>query len=196
MDDLAGLTPGIEAPAEAVAPPVAPAVPDIESRFQQLEASFKAEMDTRVKGFQKALSQKDKDIKALRESQMSEAEVAEYRRQEEGTEVERLQAENALLKLAASYPDEVPLFQQILEAPGPEEQLKLIREFRKGQAAAASSTQQPATEPEVETPPVDFNNPLAPYMPNGANVTYQGQQVTEAWADRLLDGASSMASRR
>jgi hypothetical protein len=186
VDDLAGLTAATEAPAET---PPAESPVDIEARLAEVQRQF----DERMKGFQRLIAEKDRAIETARQEAreaklagMSQAEIEEMEREEEESENDRLKAEIAILRLQQDYPDEVPLFRQILDAPSPEEQLKLIRQLR----AAASSAQTPAPEPEPEIPPVDLNNPRATHSVSGS--TFNGQPINEAWADRVLGSVQRM----
>lgn len=184
MDDLAGLTPDPATP--AVTPPAAPVV-DIEERFKQMEATF----ETRIKGFQTSLNEKDRALKTkdaeLREAleaSMSEDERRQNRTAERDAEIEELRQQNTLLMLAREYPEEVPLFEEILKATDPKEQLELIRKLRAVQAAAPA--QDPAAEPDPDVPPVDPNNPrrVADY---GDGQTFNGQPMTDDWARKILE---------
>ena len=188
-DELAGLVEET-APAEET-PPAAPEV-DIETRFQQMES----QLNERIKGFQRVVAEKDQalaaarqEAKELRMSQMSQEE-------KDAAEWEDVQRENAelktqlgLLQLGTEYPKELPIFQQIVQAATPKDQLELIRQLVNAQTAQASAStppQEPPAEGEPAIPPVDPNN--APRRPlNAPNVgTFNGVPITEQWADEVL----------
>lgn len=185
MTDELGLAP--EAP--AALPPAAP-VDDIEARLT-------AKMDERYKGFQRLLAEKDEALSAarqealdLRMSTMSEDEVADLEWTQLQNQVQQLQAENALLALQSEYPDELPAFKKLLNASDPKEQLDIIRALRAAQASAASSSQADSAESEPEIPEIDPNNP--PPLPRPSGPVYNGREMTEDWADRILASVKRM----
>lgn len=189
-DQLAGQEPEDAAPAEVPAVPA----PDIEARLTQMQS----QLDERVKGFQRSLNEKDAALKAakreadeLRMSGMSEDEKAGVEWQRIEDENARLRQENELLSLQSEYPEEMPEFRKILAASTPKEQLDLIRALRAVQAkAAASQDQTSPAEGEPEIPDVDPNNPARSVSsPAG---TFNGQQIDENWADRILASVKRM----
>lgn len=187
-DPLAGQVPE---GASAETPPAAPPS-DIEARLAQMKQELEQQFEERAKGFQRALNEKEtalqkaqREAQELRMSTMSEDEKAEAQWQQMETEVERLKRENALLQLAGEYPEEMPEFQKILNASSPKEQLDLIRALRKAQQATPTPPATPA-EGTPDVPPVDLNNPTTYQNFGDGTVRYNGQPVTEEWADRVL----------
>lgn len=185
-ETLAGQPEGEEAP--AATPPATPDA-DIEARLTQ-------KFEDRIKGFQRLVDEKDR---ALREAQsrltdlqmsgMSEDERAELEWNSLQAKVDQLQAENALLSLASEYPEEMPVFKNLLNASSPKEQLEAIRALRAAVKPAASAPENPeGGEPEI--PDVDPNNPLA--RPSSGGPVFNGQQMDENWADRLLASVKRM----
>jgi DNA repair exonuclease SbcCD ATPase subunit len=178
--------------ASAETPPVAP-VDDIEKRLEQVKQELSQQFEERAKGFQRALNEKEtalqkaqREAEELRMAGLSEDEKAEAEWQKLQSENARLQTEVQLLQLQSEYPEEMPEFRKILEASSPKEQLELIRALRRAQQAAPPPPANPA-EGEPEVPPVDLNNPAThPTFGNDETVRYNGQPVTEEWADRVL----------
>jgi len=187
---VAGQEPEGEAPAET---PPAPEANDIEARLTQ-------KVDERIKGFQRLLDEKERALATarqeandLRMSGMSDDEKAEMEWDTLQEQVSKLQAENALLQLASEYPEEMPVFRNLLTASTPKEQLEAIRALRATVAAsAAPKTQENPTEGEPEIPEVDPNNP--PARPATAGPVWNGQVQSEDWADRILSSVKRMRS--
>lgn len=188
---LAGQEQEPEAPA---ATPPAPSADDIEARLT-------AKFDERIKGFQRVIAEKDQALAAaqqeaqtLRMSGMSEDEKAELEWTQLQEQVQKLQAENALLALQGEYPEEMPVFKQLLSADSPKAQLEAIRALRASvKASAAPSTQENPTEGEPEIPDVDPNNPRpAPVQPGAV---FNGQVMDESIADRILASLKRMPGR-
>ena len=180
--------------ASAETPPAAP-TDDIEKRLEQVKQELSTQFEERAKGFQRALNEKaealakaQREADELRMSGMSEDEKAEAQWSQMQEEVNRLKTENQLLQLQSEYPEEMPEFRKILAAASPKEQLELIRALRKAQAAASTPPATPA-EGTPDVPPVDLNNPATyPHFGDGS-VRFNGQPVTEEWADRVLKQA-------
>lgn len=190
-DPLAGQLPE-GAPADI--PPVAPA-DDIEKRLEQVKAEVSQQFEERIKGFQRVLNEKEtalqkaqREANELRMSNMSEDEKATAQWESMEAEVQRLKTENQLLALQSEYPEEMPEFRKILDAASPKEQLELIRALRKAQQAAPTPPANPA-EGTPEVPPVDLNNPATYPNFGDGTIRYNGQPVTEDWADHVLKQA-------
>lgn len=180
--------------ASAENPPVLSA-DDIEARLTQ-------KFDERIKGFQRVIAEKDAAVEAarreaqeLRMSGMSEDEKAEVEWQELESQVSKLQAENALLALQSEYPDEMPVFRNLLNASTPKEQLDAIRALRTAQAAAqaASNAQANPAEGEPDIPDVDPNNPSPQKGSSGA--PSNGREMNDDLADRILGAFKRMPGR-
>lgn len=187
-DELAGQEPE---GASAETPPAAP-TDDIEKRLEQVKQELSQQFEERAKGFQRALNEKEtalqkaqREAQELRMSTMSEDEKAEAQWSQMEAEVNRLKTENQLLQLQNEYPEEMPEFRKILDASSPKDQLELIRALRKAQQAAPPPPANPA-EGTPEAPPVDLNNPATYPSFGDGKVRYNGQPVTEEWADRVL----------
>ena len=178
--------------ASAQIAPAAPAI-DAEAIKAQLRQEMLAEFDQRAAGFQRALNEKEAALRAAqeraREYEMSgmtqdERDALEWQQKEQ--EIERLRAENALLALQGEYPDELPVFRKILAGQSPKEQLDALRAYVASKAVL-STQDTPVAEPEPDIPPVDFNNPASVPTFSGTGQTFNGQAVTEDWANRVLD---------
>ena len=188
MPNLAGQDDLDLAPAEA---PATEAL-DIEKIKQEAIAAASAAFEDRIKGFQRLMAERDNAItnlsRQLEEARLStlgeEEREAELARREQA-EVERLRAENELLKLMPDFPDELPLFQRLLAAPDAKTQLELIRELRKAAAPANPAPVDPGLNPA----PVDPNNPASDTLAGGV---YQGVAMDDDLAERLLRSTSRM----
>lgn len=179
-EDLAGL------PSDAASPEgAAPADADIEKLRQEFQAA-QAAFEDRFKGLQRVIGTKDQTItdlqRALDEAKLAslpdDERQAEVQRRE-ASELDRLRAENELLRLMPDFPDELPIFQRLLGASDAKAQLELIRELRKPAAPATGAPAAPATEPAA----VDHNNP-ASTLPSGPIV--DGASMTDDLAERVL----------
>lgn len=159
-EDLAGLTPDETPESDTSSPegepaesPVPPTTPDIEK--------MRAEMDERIKGFQRLISERDAELARLRQADeerriatLPEDERAAYEQTRYQKEVERLRMENEVLQAALKYPTIFPKYDALMKAPTAEEQIKLL--------ASWESPVAPPSPTEVEAPapaPVDRNNP-------------------------------------
>lgn len=186
-EDLAGLENTDTASASDT--PAAGA-PDIEKIRQEAIAAAEAAFNERAKGFQRLIAERES---ALRETQrqLEEARLASLSDDEREAEVqrrsdqelERLRAENELLKLMPDYPDELPVFQRLLAAPDAKTQLELLRELRAPKAPA-----NPPAGGSNEPPPVDPNNPASGTP--GGGVFIEGTPMTDDLAERLLNSVS------
>lgn len=186
-ETLAGQPEGDQAP--AVTPP-APPDADIEARLTQ-------KFEDRIKGFQRLVDEKDRALKDaqskltdLQMSGMSEDEKAEAEWNSLQAQVDKLQAENALLSLSSEYPEEMPVFKNLLNATSPKEQLEAIRALRAAAKAAAPAEPENPEGGEPDIPDVDPNNPLARQSSGGP--TFNGQVMDDNWADRILQSVKRM----
>lgn len=184
---------GLENPEASSPEGTADGAPDIEKIRQEAMAAAQAVAEERFKGFQRVIAEKDTALQQL-QRQYEEARLATLSEEEREAEtarrsdqeLERLRAENELLKLMPDYPDELPVFQRLLAAPDAKTQLELLRELRKAQAAPAITPAGGSNEP----PAVDSNNP-ANGNP-GSGVFIEGAQMTEEMAERLLRSTSRL----
>lgn len=189
-ENLAGQDPNPAAPASDETP--VDGGLDIEKIRQEAHAAAQAAFDERAKGFQRLLAERDNALAEARRllddaklASLSEDERdAEVQRRSE-SELERLRAENELLKLMPEYPDELPVFQRLLAAQDAKTQLDLIRELRKPAAPANPAPAAPAADPA----PVDPNNPA---NPQSAVISSDGVVMTDELAERLLRSAARM----
>jgi hypothetical protein len=167
--------------------------PDLESIRAELQLSLRADMEAqfqeRAAGFQRALAEKDAELRALKTAGLSEDEREQLARQENESAIEVLRRENELLKLAREFPDEMPLFERVLNAPTAKAQLEAFRVLR---AELSPKAPAPVAEPELEVPDILSSNPprqTGPTLPDGT-------AMSDALADRLLGSASGGALRR
>lgn len=188
-DELAGLD-GLEAPASVPAVTAA----DIEKVKAELMASF----DERAKGFQRLISEKDKENAALMEKlqELSLAGLSEEEREEledraKDTRIEELEARLELQALAKDYGTEMPYFERLIDAASTEDQLKVMREFAEALKPAPQAQPEAPIEPEVDVPDVDLNRPMRRFTPGV--VGPDGKAMTDELADRIL---GSMTGRQ
>lgn len=164
--------------ASAAAP--ATAAPEIEK--------IREEFESRFKGLQRVIAEKDDllsktqtELKELKTAGLSEDERAQLHQKETAAQLERLARENELLKLSRDYPDEMPVFEKLLQADSTKTQLETIREIR----AAIAKAQAPDEKKEnTEVPDVNPTNP--PRRDFGGVVMPDGTTLTDDIADRIL----------
>lgn len=164
--------------ASASAPAVA--APEIEK--------IREEFESRFKGLQRVIAEKDDllsktqtELKELKTAGLSEDERAQLHQKETAAQLEKLARENELLKLSRDYPDEMPVFEKLLQADSTKTQLETIREIR----AAIAKAQAPDEKKEsTEVPDVNPTNP--PRRDFGGVVMPDGTTLTDDIADRIL----------
>lgn len=184
-------SPAPETPASETPAPVAS--PDIEKLRADLSAEFEKKMQDRVTGFQRLLSEREQELRELKTAGLSEEEREQLARQESEDRVAALERENELLKLSRVYPEEAPLFEQLLAAPTAKDQLEFLRKL-KADLKAASTPAAPANEAEEpDIPDVISTNPMRP--PEQGVLLPNGTLMTEDLADRLLGAAGKGALR-
>lgn len=184
-EDLAGLQTDPTSPAGT---PDAGAA-DIEKIRQEAIAKANADAEERIKGFQRLIAERDtrereltrqleeQRIAALPDSDR-EMELARRRDQE----VDRLRAENELLKLMPEFPDVFPDFQRLLAASDSKAQLEFLRKLKQPQASTPP-TQAPAPAS------VDPNNPAG--IESGL-ILSDGTPMSADLAERVLRSASRL----
>jgi hypothetical protein len=187
-EDLAGL----DNPEASALEGTAEGAPDIEKIRQEAMAAATAAAEERFKGFQRVIAEKDTALQRLQReyeeaklSVLSEEEREAELARRSDQELDRLRAENELLKLMPDYPDELPVFQRLLAAPDAKTQLELLRELRKP-LTTANTPAGGSNEP----PAVDSNNPASGNP--GSGVSIEGAQMTEEMAERLLRSSSRL----
>lgn len=142
-------------PAVTPETPAAPATTAFDP--SAFEAKITAQMDERVKGFQRVIGEKDSRIseleRELKTASMSEDERAQFDAQREQEQLEQIMLENELLRLGREYPNEVSLLEKLLNADSVTDYATILHE-----AFSAASA---AGEAETKVPDVDRNNPPA-----------------------------------
>ena len=155
----------------------------------------KSEVDERIKGFQRLVAERDRKLQeAEAKVQQIEAKLDEQRlagmtdeergtlvEQQRQTEIQRLRAENELLKLGIDYGTEMPLYRRLLTAPTAKDQLDIIRELV---AAQGKSPTPVAPQKAADVPEVDRTNPMR--QPLVAGIPSEGGMNDEI-ADRILN---------
>lgn len=191
MPDLAGQEPSDSTPASLETP--AEGALDIEKIQADAIAAANAAFEERFKGLQRVIAEKDRQATDL-QRQIDEARLAalpdDDRQAEiarrEASEMERLRAENELLKLMPDYGDVFSDFQRLLSAQDARSQLEFIRELKKPVTPATAAPATSANEPA----PVDPNNP-ASSLPSGI-VASDGAVLSDDIAERILRSASRL----
>lgn len=153
---------------EPVAAPVGTA--DLDKWRKEITDTLTGEFDTRFKGFQKILADRDSKVEELRTmltelktADLSDDERAQLERESIEQERAALAAERELLSLQSDFPEETEIYRKVLEQPTAKDQISLLREWRQ---AAAQQNQQPdpasddggAQEPSNQSA-IDPNNP-------------------------------------
>jgi len=155
----------------------------------------KSEADERIKGFQRLVAERDRKLADLearfaqREAALEDQRLAGMTDEERGTvteqkrqtELQRLRAENELLKLGIDYATEMPLYRKLLNAPTAKDQLDIIRELS---AATSANPALPVPKKAADVPAVDRTNPMR--QPSEGIVLSDGTQMTDDIADRIL----------
>lgn len=161
----------------------APAPAEVDNSIE----SVRREFEERFKGLQRVIAEKDQALEAtnkelyqLKTAGLSDDERAQLETTRLREQLDQLAKENELMKLAQSYGEEIPLFQKLLGAETAEEQLRLIREIRAGQAA--SQDRPSGNTPDVEVP---GSSPINPMRPDALGATKDG--MSGDIADRILE---------
>ena len=155
----------------------------------------KSETDERIKGFQRLVAERDRKLAELeakfaqqeatledqRLAGMTDEERGTVTEQKRQTELQRLRAENELLKLGIDYATEMPLYRKLLNAPTAKDQLDIIRELS---AATSANPALPVPKKTADVPAVDRTNPMR--QPSEGIVLSDGTQMTDDIADRIL----------
>jgi len=153
---------------------------------EQISQIVASALDQRISGLQ---SVQDKSIaalrKELRQAQMSEDELENAREQELQEELAQARRERDALKAAQKYPEVYPIYESMLSAATPEEQLQAIDKALKAAAGSSSPAPETPAQPAEEspTPSIDANAP-APTQVGGIAGT--GPMTSEK-ANRILD---------
>lgn len=126
--------------------------------------SVRREFEERFKGLQRVIAEKDQALEArnaelfqLKTASLSEDERAQLEVARIKEENDRLAREVELMKLAQTYGEELPIFQQLLSAESAEDQLKVLRAIRSAQAANSQPT---GAAPDVDVPDINQTNPM------------------------------------
>jgi len=138
--------------------------------------------------FQKQMNDVLEENRKLKTDSMSAVEREQFEDNERAAELERLQLENDLLKLAQKDPQAAEFLMKIHQASKLDDQFALAVDW-KGKVAVASVT----PEPETTVPDVDTNNPAN--KPPSGTVTGSGLEITDAFADQVLKGMVNWPTR-
>lgn len=173
-----------QTPAET--PVIEPAV-DIEAVTAQVRQALAAENEERVKGFQRALADKDKEIRNLKTATLSDDERSALAVQEAERERDEARREASLLKLRAQYaPEVVTAFEALTSLNTPEEQVAFIANLR-----APSTPAAPAPEPDAD---LDVRD-ATPARPAATSQTIQGTPASDG-SGRVWNGETGEAYLR
>lgn len=187
MDDPVAGQPAPEASASAPAP----AAIDIDKIKAEILEAARKETDSRVGGFQTVINRLQQENEQLRRAQLPEEERMELDSQDNDDRVAELERQLALMKLAQEFPDVAPVYQSLLDAETPEEQVAILV------AGLRSSTAQATPEAETQVAEIDKNNPaqtvgqIVGRMPDGTPLTGDA-----AWDWLRQQGSTPVAERR
>lgn len=152
---------------------------------EQISQLVASALDSRIGGLQSSM---DKNIAAVRKefarSQMSEDELENAREAELEEELKQARRERDALRAAQQYPEVFPIYEAMLNAQTPEEQLQAIDKALKSAAGSQPTPETPAQPAEEPTPPIDANAP-APTEVGG--LAANAGQMTGEKANRILD---------
>ncbi len=158
----------------------------------QIAEQVQSQVTTRIGGFQRLISERDKSIGSLKD-QLREQQLAAlppeeqvtFRQTELQTENERLRALLEIEALRAQYPLEAPFIATLVQADSAEAQFAAAKAFRESLLAPAPSGPAGGTPPAPGS--IDPNRPSTPASPS----SFQGDQpMDEAMANLLLEGSS------
>jgi hypothetical protein len=154
-----------------------------------IEAALTAKMNERFAGFQRVIAEKDQTIGSLsnqleefKSAGLSDAEREQLREQKLRAENAALRAQLDLVNLTPEFPDEMPLFRELMTAKSAQDQLAVIRRIRSAAKAAPVVVPETPAEAEEESGTIDPNNPArtASY--------YGGGEMTDAVSEAILKG--------
>lgn len=172
---------------------------DLDKWRNELTASLNENFDTRFKGFQKLLGERDRQIgeintmlTELKTADLSDDERVQLEREALDQERAAIAAERELLTLRAEFPDEVDLYQEVLKAPTSRDQIALLNQWRVSQQQPADDTTLTDGEDDLSNQSaIDPNNPAAP---STDGMDYQTQfEADPTLADKVLRGARRLA---
>jgi hypothetical protein len=135
--------------------------------------SVRRDFEERFKGLQRVIAEKDQALEArnqelfqLKTASLSPDERAQLEVTRIKEENDRLAKELELVKLGQAYGEELPIFQQLLNAESAEDQLKVLRALRGVQAGNSQPT---APGPDVDVPDINQTNPMRSDVGGNAN---------------------------
>jgi hypothetical protein len=189
-EDLAGLT-ALTAPAPDASdesPIDAPATEEV-SDIEKVRVQLTREYDERIKGFQRQVSERETELRRLREQEehnrlaaMPDDERMAYERSRTDEEVQRLRTENEVLRMSQKYTTVMDKYRALMDAKSVEEQFQLLDTWLKATTPSAETDEDEPAEPARSKPaPVDRNNPVKP-----RTVDVGGYQMDDNIAQRIL----------
>lgn len=168
---------------------------DLDKWRTEITSAISQDFDKRFGGFQKILAERDRKVTELEQSiqelktlDMSDDERVQLEKDALAQERAALAAERELLALRSEFPEEVDVYQKVLDAPTSRDQIALLNEWRLSQ-------QQPANEPDPNEEgdnssnqsAIDLNNPA---QPNTDGMDMQSQfEADPSLADKVLRSA-------
>lgn len=169
---------------------------DFDKFKQDILGAVTSSFDERFSGFQKMLAKRDSRLDELAKmiDQANRAEMSDEQRlaledQEKDAQIARLQMQLELRELEREFPSVAPVFDRILKAETPREQLEILNE------AFAPKQEQPTQTPEP-TADSGGNSSVDPNAP--ADTGLDGLTATQAFekdpglAERLLKGVGRL----
>lgn len=170
-----------QAPAIEGSPAATPEF-DVAKIKSELVAALDAKMNERIAGlqssYQEQINERDRKIRELELSSMSEDEQEDLAEQEGEAYVAELETKVRLAELAEKYPTVIPHFRKMLEAQTPEEQAEYLASLLQPKA--------PEPEPEQQVPDVDPNNPATSASSSTGYRMPDGTPLTPEFAEQFL----------
>jgi hypothetical protein len=168
-----------------------------QEEIDKIVAGVTEKYEERIKGFQRLIAERDQkeadlatQLEELKSADLPVEERVQLREQKLQRKVEELQAKLELEALTKDFPDEMPLYQKLVSATRPDEQLAILRELRSAATPAPAAAPSSADE-DSEEPEVDLNNPIRRVL---EGTTFDGVPVNDAWADAILGSMPRMRS--
>ena len=143
-----------------------------------------ADMDKRFQGFQGTLDRRDSEYRQMLED-LKTADLPPEEREQAQTsrlqqELESYKRKVEILSMRKQFPEEVDLLSNLLEGKSLQDQLALLSNFRKVEAASDS----PEEEVEEQPTPVDKNNPKR--RPRLSSADFTGKNMSKELSEQIL----------
>lgn len=153
--------------------------PDLQGMLSQFRKELQADSDKRIQGFQGLLDRRDAEYRAMLDELKTAGLEPEQQEQVKANKLQQerdsLKRQVEILSMRKDFPEEVDVLMGLLEGKSLQDQLALLKGFRKTQEATTDSEEEQSEEAST---PVDRNNPKRKSSPS------------------LLDAASNMTKEK